>query len=85
MSSVSSLTVLGDGRMGRAIETLASERGLAVQGVFGREALGTASDRVRSALEASDVAIDVSVPTSAVDNIMLCLDAGRPVVVGTTR
>ena len=78
------LVILGDGRMGRAIEDLASAHGLEVEAVFGREALTGDEPRVRAALVASDVAIEVSVPSAAVENAHLCLEAGCAVVVGTT-
>lgn len=35
-------------------------------------------------LQNVNVAIDFSMPTSAVDNINKCFDAGVPIVVGTT-
>lgn len=75
-----SLVVLGDGRMGRAIGAGAGERGFRVLGVFGRR------DRAAlpAALADADVAVEVSAPDSAVANAMMCLEAGCPVVVGTT-
>lgn len=74
------LVVLGDGRMGRAIGAGAGERGFKVLGVFGRRD----QSAVRAALAESDVAIEVSSPDSAVANAEMCLEAGCPVVVGTT-
>jgi 4-hydroxy-tetrahydrodipicolinate reductase len=76
----SALTILGDGRMGRAIAAGAEAHGFHVVGLFGR------ADRVgiEEALAGSDVAIEVSTPESAVANVELCLAAGCPVVVGTT-
>lgn len=70
--------------MGWAIADLAPDRGFEVEGLFGREAVQGDAERVRSALLESDVAIEVSIPTAAASNAMLCLDAGCPVVIGTT-
>lgn len=66
--------------MGRAIGAGAKERGFRVLGVFGRRD----GDAIREALKRSDMAIEVSAPDSAVANAELCLEAGCPVVVGTT-
>lgn len=75
-----SLVVLGDGRMGRAIGAGAGARGFRLLGVFGRR------DRagLAKALAEADVAIEVSTPDSAVANTVACLEAGCPVVLGTT-
>lgn len=74
------LTVLGDGRMGRAIRERAAAHGFDAVHVLGR----SERDRIEAALAESDVAIEVSTPDSAIDNAELCLEAGCPVVVGTT-
>lgn len=67
--------------MGRMISDIAKERGhevVAVIDVDNKEDFG--SDAFRSA----DVAIEFSVPSSAVDNILHSFAAGVPVVCGTT-
>ncbi len=84
MSPTPRLVILGDGRMGRAIEHLAGAHGFEVDAVFGREALAGDEQRVRSALATSDIAIEVSVPAAAVGNVYVCLEEGCAVVVGTT-
>jgi 4-hydroxy-tetrahydrodipicolinate reductase len=77
------LLIVGAGRMGRAIEALARERGDDVVGVLGASdntstaGIATFADRV-------DVAIEVSVPTAASANVLACLRNGIPVVCGTT-
>lgn len=78
------LAILGDGRMGRAIRDLAGERGFAVDAVYGREALTVDRPRVLEGLARCDVAVEVTSPASAADHALLCLEAGCPVVVGTT-
>jgi len=83
-AAVPRLAILGDGRMGRAIDALARERGFEVEALLGRDALVGDPARVRAALDRCDVAIEVTAPAAAVDHAFLCLDAGCPVVVGTT-
>lgn len=77
------VAILGMGKMGRELDALARERGIEV---VGRLDVAEVADR-RSALVAlkrAQVAIDFTTPEAAVPNIELCLDAGCPVVVGTT-
>ena len=75
------IILLGYGKMGRIIEQLAGEDG--------HEIVLRVDEHNRSSigpdeLKASDVAIDFSRPDAAIPNIELCLQAGVPVVVGTT-
>lgn len=72
--------VIGHGRMGQWVEALAPDRGVDIVDVLGREAMRSGA----SALESVDVAIEFTVPDAAVDNIRVCLQAGCPVVVGTS-
>lgn len=74
------IAILGDGRMGREVESLARERDLDVTAVLGRRDAA----RAEAALRGADVAIEFTLPEGAVANIDLCLGAGCPVVVGTT-
>jgi len=81
--SVPRIAILGMGRMGREVEGLARERGIDVVARLDVEEI---ADR-RGALEAlagADVAVEFTTPEAAVGNIDLCLEAGCPVVVGTT-
>jgi len=71
------IALLGYGKMGKVIEKIALERGHEI-------VLRKSSDTTYSGLENADVAIDFSVPTSAVANISECLNSGIPVVSGTT-
>ena len=77
--SAPTVAIVGMGRMGRALEALAAERGLAVVATLDRGDAIT-----RAALGGADVAIEFTEPASAVDNARACLAAGVPVVVGTT-
>ena len=64
--------------MGRAIRQLAVERGWTVTGVVERDKGGL------NALGGADVAIEFTAPQAAAGNIRAALDAGCPIVVGTT-
>lgn len=71
------IALYGTGRMGRAIEEAALRRGH-------RIALKVGSANAGAPPTGCDVAIEFSRPAHAVDNIRLCVQAGVPVVVGTT-
>jgi 4-hydroxy-tetrahydrodipicolinate reductase len=77
------IAILGMGKMGRELDGLAGERGI---GVVARLDEADVADRAAAlaALAGADVAIDFTTPDAAVSNIDLCLEAGVPVVVGTT-
>lgn len=77
------LALMGYGKMGRAIEQLAHERGFSV--VRRIDPNGGDVPRVsRAALEGADVAVEFSTPATAPGNIEAALEAGCAVVVGTT-
>jgi 4-hydroxy-tetrahydrodipicolinate reductase len=70
--------------MGQAIRQLALDKGWKVTAVLGeRENAGGAGITARS-LGNPDVAVDFTQPDAAVGNIIACLKAGVPIVVGTT-
>lgn len=71
------IALLGYGKMGQVIEKIALERGHEI-------VLKKTIDSDFSGLENADVAIDFSVPDSAVCNINQCFDTNIPVVCGTT-
>ena len=71
------IALLGYGKMGKVIERIALERGHEI-------VLRKSSSTSYAGLENADVAIDFSLPTSAVANISECLNNGIPVVSGTT-
>lgn len=73
------IAIIGHGRMGRAVEEIAVAHGIPVRAVIDRDT------RIEStSLAGADVAIDFTNPASAVANARACIDAGCPVVVGTT-
>jgi 4-hydroxy-tetrahydrodipicolinate reductase len=71
------IALLGYGKMGKVIEQIALNRGHVI-------VLQKSSSDSYSGLEDADVAIDFSVPNSAVANISECLNSGIPIVSGTT-
>ena len=73
--------LLGYGKMGRAIESLASENGIEIVWKIDRD---NRAEITSEFLRQADVVIEFTRPEAAFDNVMLCLDAGVPVVSGTT-
>jgi len=71
------LALLGYGKMGKTIETLAKEKGHEIVYKKGR-------DFEDGALTEADAAIEFSIPEAAVANIKKCLNTNIPVVSGTT-
>jgi len=71
------IALLGYGRMGKIIEAIAIERGHTIT-----QKIDGDTDAIDFAN--TDVAIDFSLPNSAVNNIKQSIDAGVPVVSGTT-
>ncbi|MGG7035914.1 MAG: 4-hydroxy-tetrahydrodipicolinate reductase [Flavobacterium sp.] len=71
------IALLGYGKMGKVIERIALERGHEI-------VLKKTSSSTFEGLDTADVAIDFSIPDAAVENISACLNAGIPVVSGTT-
>jgi 4-hydroxy-tetrahydrodipicolinate reductase len=71
------IALLGYGKMGKVIEKVALERGHEI--VLRKDNAATFDG-----LDQADVAIEFSVPSSAVENISACFDRLVPVVCGTT-
>ena len=71
------IALLGYGKMGKVIEKIAKERGHEI-------ILRKTSATTYEGLENADVAIDFSIPDAAVPNISACLNAGIPIICGTT-
>lgn len=70
------IALLGYGKMGQTIEKLATARG--------HEIVSRVSSAENFSLTNAHVAIDFSIPTSAVSHLTKCFEAGVPVVSGTT-
>lgn len=73
--------LLGYGKMGKAIETVAQAHGDHIVWRMNRKEWEEASD---TTLRLAEVIIEFTSPESAYDNIARCLKAGIPVVTGTT-
>jgi len=71
------IALLGYGRMGKSIETIALQRHHNI-------ALKVSNATDDFDFSSTDVAIDFSIPTAAVTNIKKALDAGIPIISGTT-
>lgn len=71
------IALLGYGKMGKVIEKIALQRGHEI-------VMRKSSNDSFNGLKNADVAIDFSVPNSAVTNISTCLNQGIPIVSGTT-
>lgn len=76
------VALVGYGRMGRAIEALAAERGCEI--VARLDVTDTSGGVTAASLGHADVAIEFTVPTAVLGNVRGCLAAGIPVVIGTT-
>ena len=74
--------LFGYGKMGRAIEQMAQDQGDEIVWRIGSGNRAEADNPVF--LRAADVVIEFSRPESAFENVMACLQAGVPVVCGTT-
>jgi 4-hydroxy-tetrahydrodipicolinate reductase len=72
------IAIIGYGKMGKAIEQLALERGHTISAII------DSSDFTAKDLKDSNVAIEFTQPDSAYQNIKKCIMANVPVVVGTT-
>ncbi|MEQ3665127.1 MULTISPECIES: 4-hydroxy-tetrahydrodipicolinate reductase [unclassified Olleya] len=70
------IALLGYGRMGKAIEAIALQRGHTI-------VIKTSQDKDYD-ITTADVAIDFSVPTAAYNNISNCINHNVPVISGTT-
>lgn len=75
------IALLGYGKMGRAIEEIALQKGHHIVLRIHDQNL---EELTKENLQKADVAIEFTGPQSAAQNILLCFDAGVPVVCGTT-
>ncbi|HTN45002.1 MAG TPA: 4-hydroxy-tetrahydrodipicolinate reductase [Flavipsychrobacter sp.] len=75
------IALVGYGKMGKAIEKIAVERG---HYITLKIATGNKEDMTETQLKMADVVIEFTGPESARDNVAKCLRAGVPVVSGST-
>jgi 4-hydroxy-tetrahydrodipicolinate reductase len=75
------IAIIGYGRMGHEIETIAKERGHSIVLIIDQNNI---IDLNAKNLEKVDVAIEFTTPHTAFQNVSTCLKAGIPIVSGTT-
>ena len=75
------IALIGYGKMGKAIEEIALQKGYKIQLKINDENL---ADFTIENLKQCDVAIEFTNPESAIENIHTCIHAGVPVVCGST-
>ena len=75
------IALIGYGKMGHMIESIARERGHEIVCIIDENNL---ADMASSAFAQADVAIEFSTPHTAASNIFRAWEAGVPVVCGTT-
>jgi 4-hydroxy-tetrahydrodipicolinate reductase len=75
------IALIGYGKMGHAIEEIALQRGHEIVLKIGIENI---QDNTIENIKKADVAIEFTGPEIAYDNVIRCLDAGVPVVSGST-
>ncbi|MFM6925410.1 MAG: 4-hydroxy-tetrahydrodipicolinate reductase [Ferruginibacter sp.] len=75
------IALIGYGKMGKTIESIALERGHTIDLKIDIDSL---ADFTKQRLQQCDVAIEFTGPHSAKENILKCLDAGIPLVSGST-
>lgn len=76
------IALVGMGKMGRAIEQLAAERGCEI--VARLDVAETNAGITEKALNGAQVAVEFTTPASAAANVRALVAAGIPTVVGTT-
>ena len=75
------IALIGYGRMGRMIKEIAESRGNEIVAVID---VDNVEDFDSPEFKSADVAIEFTVPSVGVENILKCFKAGVPVVSGTT-
>jgi len=75
------IALIGYGKMGKAIESIALQRG---HEIVLKIDVTNAGDMTTANLQKADVAIEFTSPHSAFSNVMTCLQAGVPVICGST-
>ncbi len=75
------IALIGYGKMGKEIEKIARNRSHTINLIID---IDNQQDFNSENLQKCDVAIDFSIPSSAYNNIIKCIDSGTPIVSGTT-
>jgi 4-hydroxy-tetrahydrodipicolinate reductase len=75
------IALIGYGKMGKAIEQIAMEQG---HEIVLKISVDNLQDCTTENIQKADVAIEFTSPESAIQNLQMCIDAGVPVVCGST-
>jgi 4-hydroxy-tetrahydrodipicolinate reductase len=78
------IVIVGNGKMGKAIATLAEERGHQVLAALGTGENAGGKALTKDRLAGADVAVEFTRPDAVVCNIERLIEAGIPTVTGTT-
>ncbi len=78
------IALIGYGKMGRLIRTLAEEKDHVVNVIVNEAHAGLPAEQLAETLHAAEVAIDFSSGEAVQRNVEACLAAGVPIVEGTT-
>ena len=78
------LAIVGNGKMGRAVTALASERGHSIQVVIDSRDNAEGKGLTRDRLAGADVALEFTRPDAVVRNLERLIELGIPTVTGTT-
>jgi 4-hydroxy-tetrahydrodipicolinate reductase len=78
------IVIVGDGKMGRAVASLAEARGHAIHAVIGGGENADGRALTPERLRGADVAVEFTRPDAATANLERLIEAGVPVVTGTT-
>lgn len=78
------IALIGYGRMGHLVRTLAEERGHGVPVIIGEAHENLLAERLPETLQVADVAMDFSAAAAVSRNVEACMLAGIPIVEGTT-
>lgn len=84
MSAAPRLALIGLGKMGRTVAQLAAGRQWPVVATIDASDVPSDTGIRREQLGGADVAIEFTTPAAAPANVLACVRAGVPVVVGTT-
>ncbi|MBN2664288.1 MAG: 4-hydroxy-tetrahydrodipicolinate reductase [Bacteroidales bacterium] len=75
------ISLIGNGKMGKAVVELAQQKGHELVDIFD---IDNKNELTIQNLQKADVVFEFTQPEAAFDNISLCLNAGVPVISGTT-
>jgi 4-hydroxy-tetrahydrodipicolinate reductase len=78
------IALIGHGKMGKEVESLAEERRIKILRVFSSGNNPSGAGLTKESLKGVDVCIDFSTPAAVVENITAVVEAGKNMVVGTT-